>query len=66
MTGRGLLEIESGFWAQQTAWRRWIPVVTSSTILWVLIVLLALGALRKQRRRADVLKRQWEKEEEEP
>jgi hypothetical protein len=66
VTGRTLLELETTFWAQQTAWRRWIPVVTSSTILWVAIVLLALAALRKQRQRAAAVKRQWEKEEPEP
>ena len=66
VTGRSLSQLEREFWAQQTAWRRWIPVVTSSAILWLVIVLLALGALRKQRRRAAAVKRQWEKEEEEP
>jgi peptidase MA superfamily protein len=65
VTGRSLLELEREFWAQQTAWRRWIPLVTSSAILWVIIVLLALGALRRQRQRAAAVKRRWEKEEEE-
>jgi hypothetical protein len=65
VTGRSLLQLEHEFWAQQTAWRRWIPVITSSAILWLVIVLLALGALRKQRQRAAAVKRQWEKEEEE-
>ena len=66
VTGWTLLELETKFWAQQTAWRRWIPVVTSSTIVWAAIVLLALAALRKQRQRAAAVKRQWEKEGEEP
>lgn len=66
VTGRSLRELESEFWAQQLAWRRWIPVATSSVILWTAIVLLALAALRKQRQRAAAVKRQWEKEEEEP
>jgi len=65
VTGQSLLQLEREFWAQQTAWRRWIPVITSSAILWLVIVLLALGALRKQRQRAAAVKRQWEKEEEE-
>ena len=66
VTSWTLLELETKFWAQQTAWRRWIPVVTSSTIVWVAIVLLALAAWRKQRQRAAAVKRQWEKEGEEP
>jgi hypothetical protein len=64
VTGRSLLEFERGFWAQQTAWRRWIPVMTSSTIVWVAVMLVAWAAFRKQRQRAAVVKRQWEKEEE--
>jgi Peptidase MA superfamily len=63
VTGHSLLEFERNFWAQQTAWRRWIPVVTSSTIVWVAIMLVAWVAFLKQRQRAAAVKRQWEKEE---
>lgn len=66
VTGRSLLKLESDFWAQQAAWRRWIPVMTSSTIVWVAIMLVAWAAFRKQRQRAAAVKRQWEKEEERP
>jgi hypothetical protein len=66
VTGRSLLELEREFWTEQTAWRRWIPVATSSAILWIVIVLLALAALRKQRQRTAAVKQRWEKEEEEP
>jgi hypothetical protein len=64
VTGRSLRELEREFWVQQLGWRRWIPVATSSAILWIVIVLLALAVLRKQRQRAAAVKRQWEKEEE--
>ena len=57
---------ETAFWDQQTAWRRWIPVVTSSTIIWVAIMVVALAAFRKQRQRTAAVKQQWEKEGEEP
>jgi hypothetical protein len=66
VTGRSLPEFERDFWAQQTAWRRWIPMMTSSTIVWLAIMLVAWAAFRKQRRRAAVVKQQWEKEEKEP
>lgn len=66
VTGRSLLGLEREFWAQQTAWRRWIPVMTSSTIVWAVIMLTAWAAFRKQRQRAAAVKRQWEKEEEGP
>ena len=63
VTGRSLLEFERSFWAQQTVWRRWIPVLTSSTIIWVAVMLVAWAAFRKQRQRAAAVKRQWEQEE---
>jgi hypothetical protein len=66
VTGWTLAELETKFWAEQTAWRRWIPVATSSTIVWAAIVLLALAALRKQRQRAAAVKQKWEEEGEEP
>lgn len=66
VTGWTLMELETKFWAQQTVWRRWIPVATSSTIVWAAIVLLALAALRKQRQRAAAVKQKWEEEGEEP
>lgn len=62
-TGRSLLEVEQGFWADQLGWRRWVPAATSTAILWLAIVLLALVALRKQRQRAAAVRRQWEEEE---
>ena len=65
VSGRTLLELETAFWNQQTAWRRWIPVMTSSTIVWAAILFLALIALHKQRQRAAAVKREWEKDEEE-
>ena len=65
VSGRTLPELETAFWNQQTTWRRWVPVVTSSTIVWAAIILLALIALHKQRRRAAAVKREWEKEEKE-
>jgi hypothetical protein len=63
VTGRNLLEFERSFWAQQTAWRRWIPVMTSSTIVWVAVMLVSWAAFRKQRQRAAAVKRQWEEED---
>ncbi|HJU06101.1 MAG TPA: hypothetical protein VJ692_13200 [Nitrospiraceae bacterium] len=65
VTGRSLRELENEFWSQQFAWQRWIPAVTSSAILWMIIVLLSLAALRKQRQRAAAMKRQWEEEDNE-
>ena len=51
------------FWDQQTPWSRWIPVATSSSVLWVSIIVLALYAFKKQRQRAEAVKRQWQDED---
>ena len=54
---------EAGFWTNQTVWTRWVPAVTSSVVLWVGILGLALYAFKKQRQRAEALKRQWKEED---
>ena len=61
-TGMSLRAAEASFWAQQTIWNRWAPIVTSTATLWMAITLLAFYAYRKQRRRALAIQRQWEEE----
>ena len=53
---------EARFWANQTVWTRWVPAVTSSAVLWVGILGLAWYAFKKQRQRAEALKRKWKEE----
>lgn len=63
-TGVTLAEAESSFWSRQTFWYRWVPVITSSVTLWILITLLALWAIRHRRARDLAQRRIWEAEEE--
>jgi hypothetical protein len=63
-TGVTLAQAESAFWNRQTFWYRWVPVLTSSVTLWLLITLLALWAIRRRRRRDAALRRIWDEEEE--
>lgn len=63
-TGATLAQAESSFWSRQTFWYRWVPVLTSSVTLWLLITLLALWAIRRRRKRDAALRRIWEEEEE--
>jgi hypothetical protein len=63
-TGDSLAEAEESFWGRQTFWYRWVPVLTSSVTLWLLITLLALWAIRRRRRRDAAIRRGWEEEEE--
>ena len=62
-TGQDLRSAERSFWRRFTFWYRWLPFLTSSTALWLLIVGLALVAGRRRRQRAKVLERYWELEE---
>lgn len=67
VTSSTVAEVEASFWTRhQYMWTRWIPVVTSSIVLWTGIVLLAVYAFKKQRKRAAVLKREWEEEDRKP
>jgi hypothetical protein len=63
-TGETLGEAESSFWDDQSFWYRWIPILTSSALLWIAITLLFLWAVKRRRTRDAALKRLWEEEEE--
>jgi hypothetical protein len=63
-TGTPLAEAESSFWDRQTFWYRWVPVLTSSVALWMLITALALWAIRRRRKRDAAQRRIWDEEEE--
>ncbi len=58
-----LAEFESGYWKRRTLFDRWIPVVSSSVVLWGLLALLALAAFRRRRRRDAERLRRWSEEE---
>ena len=62
-TGASLAEAESSFWRRQTFWYRWVPFLTSSAVLWILVTLLALWAIRRRRARDAALRQQWEEED---
>ena len=62
-TGQSLVHVQADFWSRQSPWMRWIPVVTSSLILWIGILGLAFYVFKKQRQRAEAVKRQWKDEE---
>ena len=63
-TGVSLAEAEESFWGRQTFWYRWVPVLTSSVTLWLLVTLLALWAIRRRRQRDAAIRRGWEEDEE--
>jgi hypothetical protein len=62
-TGETLAAAGESFWSRQTFWYRWVPLLTSSVTLWILITMLALWAMRKRRARDAALRRIWEEED---
>ncbi|HBP87845.1 MAG TPA: hypothetical protein DD706_09130 [Nitrospiraceae bacterium] len=58
-----LTEAEEQFWGRQTLWNRWIPVATSSGMVWLAITLLAFWAFTRQRKRAAAIKKQWREDD---
>ena len=66
VTQRSIPYFESGFWDSQRTWTMWIPLLASSTAVWLVVIGLAGLAVRRRRRRAADLRRRWEAEEPEP
>jgi hypothetical protein len=62
-TGVALADAERSFWRRQSFWYRWVPILTSSVTLWMLITLLAIWAMGKRRARDAALRRSWEEED---
>ena len=52
-------QAEEQFWSRQTLWNRWLPVATSSGMVWLAITLLAVWSFARQRKRAAAIKKQW-------
>jgi peptidase MA superfamily protein len=63
-TGQTLSQAQLDFWRTQRIWTSWIPILTSSTLLWSTITILALLAFYMRRRRNRALEKQWDEDEE--
>ena len=62
-TGTPIAAAEASFWDRQTFWYRWVPILTSSVTLWMLVTLLALWAIRRRRSRDAARRQAWDEEE---
>lgn len=63
-TGESVAAFEREYWRRRTLWDRWIPVLSSSVLLWAGIALLAIAAFRRRRVRDAQLARRWLEDEE--
>jgi hypothetical protein len=59
VTGRSLLAAEAAFWRDQRVWTTWLPLVTSTTTLWLIVAVLAVYAMRRLRAQRAARRAQW-------
>lgn len=62
-TGLGLAETEAAFTRHLDWWNKWLPLLSSSTIAWATIALLALWAFKRRRERDAEQREAWHEEE---
>jgi hypothetical protein len=63
VTGKSPTSFDSEFWKAQRIWTSWIPIVTSSTILWLGITGLALLAIYMRHRKNRQIEARWDEED---
>ncbi|MEW6321210.1 MAG: hypothetical protein AB1635_08975 [Acidobacteriota bacterium] len=63
VTARSVRLVEEEFWDRQRTWTLWIPLVTSSTVIWLLVTAIAGIARRRRRLRSAEIRRRWAAEE---
>jgi hypothetical protein len=55
--------MEAEFWHRQRIWTTWVPIIASSTTLWLAVTVLAILAIYMRRRKDRAIEEQWAKEE---
>lgn len=64
ITGLTPTDLTTEFWQQQRIWTTWIPIITSTTTLWLAVTALAVLAIYRHGRRNREIEARWAKEEE--
>lgn len=63
VTARSVRLFETEFWDRQRTWTMWVPLLASSTVLWLVVIGIGALAVRRRRQRAAAIRRRWESEE---
>ena len=53
----------SDFWSRQRFWTTWLPIVSSTTTLWLAVTMVALLAIYRRWRRNLEIEKKWEDED---
>jgi hypothetical protein len=51
------------FWQHQSFWTDWLPILTSTDILWIVVTVIALVAIYRRQRKNREIEKRWEEEE---
>lgn len=62
LTSTTLDDFEDAFWSDQRWWNHWVPLLTSSTVLWAAMTVLVVYAFRRRRRQAIAIRERWKLE----
>ncbi|MEM8934221.1 MAG: hypothetical protein AAGE94_23710 [Acidobacteriota bacterium] len=62
-TQRSLVDLEREFWSDFDFWHRWVPILGSSTTLWIAISMLAVVAFRRRRQKDEEILERWDEED---
>ena len=63
LTAQSLPRFEEEFWRGQRTWTIWLPLIVSSTALWLGVIALAALAVRRRRQRSRQIRERWANEE---
>lgn len=63
LTSTTLDDFEDAFWASQRWWNHWVPLLTSSTMLWAAMTMLVFYAFRRRRQQARAIQERWRSED---
>lgn len=62
-TFRSVRLLEAEFWDRQRTWTMWVPIVASSSVLWLVVIGIGGFAVRRRRQRTLELRQRWAAEE---
>lgn len=62
VAGQPLGAVENAFWDRQRVWTVWVPLFTSDSVFWLLVILVAALAVWRRRRQSAAIRRRWEEE----
>lgn len=62
VTAQSLPVFEESFWRSQRTWTTWVPLIASSTVLWLCVIAIASLAVRRRRQRSRQIRERWERE----